>query len=331
LRYRIGETILRVHIENRDFYRRVKVHCKYGGCHFIYHKIMSGSATLIYAELLSNIRQISVIAALESPCNPTTKVELSADGKRFLLQHDGKVTTLILPGATSTSSRLQIPTPGTRELSWRLPLAERPEDPSAGSTDAPWPAKDLNENTEFLCRGCGEAVVARGRIREWKDLPSENWAEMMDFWHCHKPTVPKLSGPSGTGHSHEDPAMSRGYGANTKFIAQPKIGFVDLTTILIAQATSLNIKVRHSHVSYYPFQSLLSKVGIKKAAKLAALLLNGLVTDTHTLNQSVIFLFFQETAAKIPSSPDYGYLVCCRLMPLPFTLYLPEIFGRPWD
>lgn len=21
----------------------------------------------------------------------------------------------------------------------------------------------------------------------WKDLPSGNWADMMDFWHCHKP------------------------------------------------------------------------------------------------------------------------------------------------
>ena len=207
---------------------------------------MSESATLMYAELLSNIRQISVIAALENACNSATKAELSSDGQHFLLHHDGKVNALVLPGVASASFRPQIPAPGTKELSWRLPLAGEPETPSVGSTDAPWPARDLNENTEFLCRGCGEVLVAKGHMREWKDLPSENWAEMMDFWHCHKPTIPKPSGPNGAGHSPEDPAMSRGYGANTKFTAQPKIGFVDLTTMLLAEVDCHGVEVRDS-------------------------------------------------------------------------------------
>lgn len=196
----------------------------------------------MYAELLSNIRQISVIAALETVCNSSTKAELSSDGHRFVLHHDGQVNTLTLPGAASTSFRLQIPAPGTKELSWRLPLNGEPNTPSAESNDAPWPAKDLNENSEFLCRSCGEVIVGRGKIKEWKDLPSENWAEMMDFWHCHKPTVPESSG------SGEDAAMAKGYGANMKFAAQPEIGFVDLTTMLLAERDCVNVEVRVSFI-----------------------------------------------------------------------------------
>lgn len=201
--------------------------------------------TLIYAELLSNIRQISVIAALESPSVASTKVELSPDGQRFLLHHGGNVNTLNLPGSALTSFQLQHPTLGAKELSWRLPLAGDPPASSAESS-APWSAKDLDESTEFRCRDCGEVIVSGGKIAVWKDLPSENWAEMMDFWHCHKPSVHEPHGSGGSGeHSHDnDPAMGRGYGANTKFSAQSKIGFVDLTTILLAEPDCIGIEVR---------------------------------------------------------------------------------------
>jgi ubiquitin-protein ligase E3 D len=209
---------------------------------------MSISTILMYAELHSNIGHISIIAALETPCNSSTKAEISSDGQQFLLRHDGKAKTLNLPGAVSTSIRLEPTALGSKELTWRLPLAGRPGALNADSSDAPWPAKDLNEGTEFLCRGCGGAVMGRGSIKEWKDLPSENWAEMMDFWHCHKPTVPEPSGSDG--HSHDDPAMGRGYGAHTKFSAQPKIGFVDLTTVLFAEEDCLGVEVRYSYFLY---------------------------------------------------------------------------------
>ena len=251
----------------------------HGRCDAAYHETMSRPTNLMYAELLSNIRQVSVIAELEQPSNSSTKVELSSDGHQFLLRHDGQAIVLTLPGAASTSLRLPPSAAGSKELSWRLPLAGEPADSNAES-DAPWPAKDLSESTEFLCRSCGGVVVGRGNVKEWRDLPSENWAEMMDFWHCHKPSVPP---PSGSGHSHDDPAMSRGYGANTKFIAQPRIGFVDLTTLLVAEADCPGVEVRYfSLVSCHLSFSLHEfHVGIKKAAK-PALLCNDLVTDTNT-------------------------------------------------
>ncbi|PSS22851.1 hypothetical protein M430DRAFT_40094 [Amorphotheca resinae ATCC 22711] len=197
---------------------------------------MAEPKPLMYAELLANIRQISVIAALETPCHSSTRVELSADGHQFTLHHEGKTTVLNLPGTTSPNIQLQKPALGAKELSWRLPLVSEPTASSAESSDAPWPAKDLDEDSEFRCRSCAEVVVGKGKVTVWKDLPSENWADMMDFWHCHKP-----SAPANGDHSHDE-ASSRGYGANTKFTAQPTVGFVDLTTFLLAESDCRGIE-----------------------------------------------------------------------------------------
>lgn len=214
------------------------------------------SKPLIYAELLSNIRQISVIAALHTPCDASTNVELSADGRQIVLHHRGSTSSLNLPGQVVPSSRLQPPVLGNKELSWRLPLSGPPSRPTAdnaASNEAPWAATDLNEDTEFSCRGCGALVLRKGFIKSWRDLPSENWAEMMDFWHCHKPDIPVSNGNCHDGHSHGDSNVSRGYGANNKFTAQPGVGFVDLTTFLVSESDCSGVEVSCVSFSTYIF------------------------------------------------------------------------------
>jgi ubiquitin-protein ligase E3 D len=193
----------------------------------------------MYAELLSNIRQISVIVALEEPCDLTTKVELSEDGRHFILHHREHESVLSLPGQVSSSFQLQKPAFGAKELTWRLPLATEPNRPSMDTMQsdcAPWSAKCLGNDTEFVCRSCGSVIVKKGSIGTWRDLPSENWAEMMDFWHCHKPDVPD-------GYAEQSVA-NRGYGANTKFTPIPGTGFIDLTSFLLADADCQNTQVR---------------------------------------------------------------------------------------
>ncbi|KAF5682686.1 hypothetical protein FCIRC_4865 [Fusarium circinatum] len=78
------------------------------------------------------------------------------------------------------------------------------------------------------CRSCGSEFVAQNIINTWKDLPSENWAEMMEFWHCHKPHD----------HDHQDPESlaTKGYGANHAISAQQGVGFVDLTSFLFSES-----------------------------------------------------------------------------------------------
>jgi hypothetical protein len=210
----------------------------------------------MYAELLSNIRQISVIVALKAPCDPATKVTISADGRVFILHLGEEKFTLNLPRQVAPNALFQKPVVGSKELSWRLPLTSQPSRSSIEdmqSIAAPWPAKALAKDTEFLCRECGVVIVKSGSIKIWKDLPSENWAEMMDFWHCHKPDVP-LTGQNGpSGHTHngdhshrEHPASSKGYGANTKFSATSHTGFVDLTTFLLSDSDCTNLQVRYT-------------------------------------------------------------------------------------
>jgi len=100
-----------------------------------------------------------------------------------------------------------------------------------------------------------------GSIQSWRDLPSQNWAEMMDFWHCHKPSVPKKQTANG---SHNTYLEEKGYGANTGFVARRGVGFVDLTYFLVSTEDCLGVKVCRE--SFFCYMSPKSLMGIKKEA-----------------------------------------------------------------
>ncbi|KAF7940503.1 uncharacterized protein EAE98_000630 [Botrytis deweyae] len=189
---------------------------------------------LIYAELLSNIRQVSILAFLDTPSDSSTKAELLADGTILKLNHAEQDIRLTLPSQVVSNSPLREFPLGSIELSWRLPLAgdfQRADVDISQTIEAPWSAKDMViGKQEFECRRCSTTIVELNRIKEWRDLPSEGWAEMMDFWHCHKP-----SDHADHSHENENLASTKGYGANTKFNAQPGIGFIDHSTFLLAE------------------------------------------------------------------------------------------------
>ncbi|KAM0279323.1 hypothetical protein ACHAQH_004670 [Verticillium albo-atrum] len=193
----------------------------------------------IYSELLPNIRQVSIAVSLPSPADASTSVQTSADGDSILVTHKGDSQEARLPGRVSAPSTLPIPrTPaGSLSLAWRLPVSSAVILPSTRDElqpTVPWSAQDLAPRSAISCRQCDEAVVPENRLDVWKDLPSENWAEMMDFWHCHKPH--DHGKESGEKNSHdEDHLMKRGYGANSSIAAQTRVGFVDLTSFLLAE------------------------------------------------------------------------------------------------
>jgi len=203
---------------------------------------MSEIQPLMYAELLANIRQISVIVSLLTPCDSSTVVSISLQRDSITIHHDGKISTLPLPGQVAASAVLQKPSLRSRDLSWRLPLAGEPTRGDPDTNESPWAANNLGKDTQLFCRSCGAEIISKGSMQSWKDLPSENWAEMMDFWHCHKPTEHE----SHKGHSHDESATAnKGYGANSKFTAQSKVGFVDLTTFLLDGKDCHNINVSY--------------------------------------------------------------------------------------
>lgn len=207
---------------------------------------MSSTPTaLMYAELLSNIRQVSVIASLPTPSTPDTRATLSDDRLQLRLVHNGATVLLILPAQVAAVPSLQQPKLGNREISWRLGLPNTTSTyhgaDSAGNPSAPWSASTLSEQSLISCRKCRNSLLAtEGSVKSWKDLPSENWAEMMDFWHCHKPSIHKKHTADGHHVTHLD---EKGYGANTRFMARRGVGFVDLTYLLLSKEDCPGVKV----------------------------------------------------------------------------------------
>ncbi|KAK0730823.1 ubiquitin-conjugating enzyme E2-binding protein [Lasiosphaeris hirsuta] len=197
------------------------------------------SQSSIYAELLSNIRQISLAVSLSSPSDVSTRVTVAADGISIAVAHHSDTHQLRLPAKVSVgAAALPIQKQGVTTFSWRLPLdlngalATSATQPQA----TPWSATDLKPGSEVSCRECNSVIVNSGAITVWKDLPSENWAEMMEFWHCHKPEVASHhSHHHDSGKADENSLAARGYGASSIISSQEGVGFVDLTTLLFAE------------------------------------------------------------------------------------------------
>ena len=202
----------------------------------------SQSPATIYAELLSNIRQISVVASLSSPADSSTKADISNGGRQLNVTHQGHTESITLPAQTSVAGDLPVAQTGRPSLSWRLPVSPAEAKPAHFSLEnqaLPWTSVDMKTGSPVGCRNCGSGFVAEGAITTWKDLPSDNWAEMMEFWHCHKPHD----------HDHQDSESlaTKGYGANHAISAQQGVGFVDLTSFLFTESNCRGLKV-----SIYP-------------------------------------------------------------------------------
>lgn len=232
---------------------------------FISTNMTTQTAPLLYAELLSNIRQISLAISLGSASDASTRVVVAADGENVELKHHGQSHTLRLPSKVALGGAiLSIQRPGASTLSWRLPLGQATDSDASSTESSIWTATDLKVESPVTCRQCRTVVVNQDIVKVWKDLPSENWAEMMEFWHCHKPDD---HDHDHDGHHHhgdksnsvpaneqnakadESSLAARGYGASSVISAKQHVGFVDLTTLLFAEQDCSNITVS-AYVAY---------------------------------------------------------------------------------
>lgn len=81
-------------------------------------------------------------------------------------------------------------------LSFSIKLSEFTQEtlPFTEQTIDQWSCKDLSRTPEingrhsfkFICNNCKFLLIESYGFN-FKDMPSELWYEMMDFWHCHKP------------------------------------------------------------------------------------------------------------------------------------------------
>jgi hypothetical protein len=194
----------------------------------------------MYAELLLNIRQVTVFATLPSNSNQGTYIDLGSDQKTLHLHHEEDEATIELPCKVIRTSALKIPTSPTKELSFRLGVDVAANLPLLAKSDTepyvPWPASKLTSETQLACQSCGNLLVKD--VTEWKDLPSGGWADMMDFWHCHKPG-PEISTCVSAGDM-------KGYAASNDLGPTAGVGLVDIGHFLVARSNCIGLQVRQT-------------------------------------------------------------------------------------
>ncbi|PGH08061.1 hypothetical protein GX51_01503 [Blastomyces parvus] len=235
------------------------------------------SGPLLYAELLPNIRQITLHVSLpdssSSSPSPTTadtsanfaggkcSISILPSRRAVSLSSADATQTLTLPARVSEAAHTIVskqPThnpsgAGPGELLFRLPVdvetgpagASRHANDLAGhernEVQVPWTAKDMCAETRVRCKQCTNLLfipLKEGTVT-WKDLPSTDWAEMMDLWHCHKPdTHAEDHGDAATGtslHEHDENETVKGYGAANQVVCTSGTVLIDVLSFVMAE------------------------------------------------------------------------------------------------
>ena len=188
----------------------------------------------LYAEYLRNIQQVTVVASLPTVANPETAVHISPNGRLLRLIHGGKISTIDLPAAVQDNACSRNLTIGTKDLSFRFEVTSDSQSQAVTGADTfQWSASRFTEKTEVACVKCKYVLV--DSISQWKDLPSGGWAEMMDFWHCHKPSV-----QNGTSASTR---LTKGYEASNTIGPVTGIGLIDISYFWFQPSDCIGVKV----------------------------------------------------------------------------------------
>jgi ubiquitin-protein ligase E3 D len=201
---------------------------------------MPNPKIVLYAEALVHIRQLTLHASLQTEKNEHTRILLSSDKTIITALHDGESSSIYLPTQISGTANVTFPTDRRTEISTRLQIDDAEQrDPALdhlSDVEVPWAAASLQENSAISCRHCDTCLLPASTAVAWKDLPSEHWADLMDFWFCHKP------------HTEHDAAQivaaeTKGYGAKSKISADAGVGLVDPVSLLLNKNDCTNIEV----------------------------------------------------------------------------------------
>ena len=191
----------------------------------------------LYAEFLLHIRHVTIYAHLHSADSDDSRAYIRSDRKSLTVTHNGDSATIIYPSGISGKATIDFLAARSQTISLRLEIVED-DKPSHGlymdvANDSPWPASSLTSETQVACRSCNTIVIKDGP-HTWKDLPRSDWAELMDYWHCHKP--PTEASP------HQQTAH-KGYATTNKPVVQHGIGFVDNCHLLVSETECPGLKV----------------------------------------------------------------------------------------
>jgi len=207
----------------------------------------------LYAEILTHIKQLTLYASLQNPKDAPTQILVSSDKKIITVLHDGQSSSIYLPTQISGTADVAFPEEKRTEFSCRLQIDDldqlKPYSADTTGIDVPWSAADLTRETSVRCKNCEAELLPPNRVTTWKDLPSENWAELMDFWFCHK--------PHGPDQGDDRAAETKGFSSKSKVSAAPGVGFVDTVSFLVESSDCCGAEVNLTH----PFASLYDPFG----------------------------------------------------------------------
>jgi hypothetical protein len=242
---------------------------------------MGPNETLItlYAELLLHVRTISLFASLRTHHSHETTAKLNSNGACITVTHEGRTASINMPFEVKGGgdAEMTLPSePHSKDITLRMQLEELEDSDLLGTLQSeerkvnvvPWDGASLDKQSDLIvrCKSCQSILVPQDKISQWRDLPNENWAEMMDFWHCHKPDEHHLHD-----HTHEAAMESKGYAASTRLQASRGLGFVDLTSFLLNPQDCDGAQVRINFSDYTPCSTksitLERRLGAKKAIK----------------------------------------------------------------
>ncbi|KAL5042662.1 hypothetical protein BDW71DRAFT_189735 [Aspergillus fruticulosus] len=238
----------------------------------------------LHAEYLPNIRQVSLQISVACAPDVHPEISLSESRRAVTVslaipEPTGFVSETIklpvkvtegsrrlLSNATLRAGQDKCTNTGTeREFSYRMQvddaeLVARDAVPEHMDSFVPWSAADMRPSTKLRCAQCEQVILdkpvdtaASNPSKEnsaldagwlWKDLPSANWAELMDFWHCHKPDPHEAQGADGAAKqlTEDENSKVKGYGASNQVVATPGTVLVDVATFLVAAIECKGLK-----------------------------------------------------------------------------------------
>ncbi|KAJ5210493.1 Ubiquitin-conjugating enzyme E2C-binding protein [Penicillium cf. griseofulvum] len=239
----------------------------------------------LHAEFLPNIRQITLYISLPGTATfngVRPDIQLSESRKAVTVSlstpFEYVTETIKLPARVNDASRRVLktisgPAPksdsnsaGNLSYDFSFRMQVDPDEEVLAPQDelinefVPWTAEELSSSTRIRCRGCEHAFLDSSSISKsvdqrtgespalgwiWKDLPSGNWAEMMDFWHCHKPDPHEGHEKDEKDYAlqvEDQTAQTKGYGADSHVVAISGTVFVDVATFLLAETDCTGLK-----------------------------------------------------------------------------------------
>ena len=239
----------------------------------------------LYAELFLHIRVITIHASLSSPDSgkkPT--IAIVEDGRSISLVHVDEKLSIPLPTRVHpknpTTTLAQVSKCGN-EYTIRLKLEDeltKEESNSCFNTEsiidvgfgnlAPWTSHCMkNSDSKIMCAQCGSIIQPAGKVKNWLDLPNDDWAELMEFWHCNKPSKnPQLKGRYEKQFSTDNRKFKRTehFTGNKICVSQGK-GFIGTLYFLLHKDDCTGVKVReYISRSSFIFMSLTWAMGNKE-------------------------------------------------------------------